>query len=68
MGWQRCGGRWWSLRDFRQRNVDLPAFDLNSRKNIEVRTAGIIGLPVLSMFRFTIDYRNGLVKLDYLGK
>ena len=25
----------------------------------------ILGLPVLSMFRLTIDYRNGLVKFDY---
>jgi predicted aspartyl protease len=53
---------------FRQRNVDLPAFDLNSGRHGQVRMAGVIGMPVLSMFRFTIDYRNGLVKFDYLGK
>ena len=53
---------------FRQRNVDLPAFDLNSGQHTEVRMAGILGLPVISMFRLTIDYRNGLVKFDYLGK
>jgi hypothetical protein len=52
---------------FRQRNVDLPAFDLNPGRERQVRMAGIIGLPVLSMFRLTIDYRNGLVKFDYLG-
>jgi predicted aspartyl protease len=53
---------------FRQSNVDLPAFDLNSGQHSEVRMAGIIGIPVLSMFRLTIDYRNGMVKFDYLGK
>jgi len=30
--------------------------------------AGIIGIPVLSLFRMTIDYRNGLVKFVYLGE
>jgi tetratricopeptide (TPR) repeat protein len=53
---------------FRQTNVDLPAFDLNSRKNVAIRMAGIIGMRVLGLFRLTIDYRNGLVKFDYRGE
>jgi predicted aspartyl protease len=53
---------------FRQQNVDLPAFDLNSRKYVDVRMAGVIGMPVLGLFRLTIDYRNGLVKFDYRGE
>jgi tetratricopeptide (TPR) repeat protein len=53
---------------FRQQNVDLPAFDLNSGKNVSIRMAGIIGMPVLGVFRLTIDYRNGLVKFDFRGE
>jgi hypothetical protein len=53
---------------FRQQSVDLPAFDLNARRRVEVRIAGIMGMPVLGLFRLTIDYRNGLVKFDYLGE
>jgi hypothetical protein len=48
--------------------VDLPAFDLNSGQHTEVRMLEILGMPVLSIFRLAIDYRNGLVKFDYLGK
>lgn len=52
---------------FRQRNLDLTAFNLNnSPEHTEIRTAGILGLPVLMMFRLTLDYRNGLVKFDYV--
>jgi len=52
----------------RQRSVDLPAFDLNSHKSVGIRLAGIIGMPELGLFRLTIDYRNGLVKFDYVGE
>lgn len=30
--------------------------------------SGILGLPVLAMFRLDIDYRNGLVNFDYVMK
>ncbi len=53
---------------FRQQSVDLPAFDLNSGTNRAIRMAGIIGIPVLGLFKLTIDYRNGLVKFVYLGE
>ena len=53
---------------FLQQNVDLPAFDLNSGKNVGIRMAGIIGMPVLGVCRLTIDYRNGLVKFEYRGE
>ena len=54
---------------FRQRNVGLTSFDLNGSSPVPdlVRTSGILGMPVLSMFRLTIDYRNGLVNFDYIG-
>lgn len=54
---------------FRQRNLGLTAFNLNnSPRHQEVRLSGILGLPVLVMFRLDLDYRNGLVKFDYILK
>lgn len=54
---------------FRQRNLGLVAFNLNnSPEHQDFRMAGILGIPVLSMFRLTIDYRNGLVNFDYVLK
>jgi predicted aspartyl protease len=54
---------------FRQRNLGLTSFDLNnSTDHIPVRKSGIFGFPLLYMFRLTIDYRNGLVKFDYVYK
>jgi tetratricopeptide (TPR) repeat protein len=52
---------------FRQNNLGLTAFDLNNQPDHqEFRTSGILGISVLSMFRLSIDYRNGLVKFDYI--
>ncbi len=54
---------------FRQNNLGLTAFNLNHAPgHQEFRMSGILGIPVLSMFRMTIDYRNGLVNLDYALK
>jgi predicted aspartyl protease len=54
---------------FRQRNLGLVAFNLNnSPEHQDFRMAGILGIPVLAMFRLTIDYRNGLVNFDYVLK
>jgi len=54
---------------FRQRYEGLTAFNLNnSPEHREFRLDGILGIPVLSMFRLTIDYRNGLVNFDYAFK
>ncbi len=54
---------------FRQRNLGLTAFNLNNGPDHqEVRLSGILGLPVLVMFRLTLDYRDGLVKFDYVLK
>lgn len=53
---------------YRQENLGLTAFDLNnSPEHEEIRMAGILGCPVLAMFRLTIDYRNGLVKFERNG-
>jgi tetratricopeptide (TPR) repeat protein len=54
---------------FRQRNLGMTAIDLNnSPDHQDVRMSGILGLPVLAMFRLTLDYRNGLVKFDPVFK
>ena len=55
---------------FRQNNLGLLSVDLNHSgdRHEEVRLSGLLGLPVLAMFRLDIDYRNGLVKFDYLGR
>lgn len=54
---------------FRQSNLGLAAFDLNnSPEHEEFRMAGILGMPILSLFRLTIDYRNGLVNFEYAFK
>lgn len=52
---------------YRQQNIGLTSFNLNtSPEHQEVRIAGVLGLPVLALFRLTLDYRNGLVKFDYI--
>lgn len=53
---------------YRQNNLGLIAFDLNNHPedHQEFRMSGILGMPVLSLFRLSIDYRNGLVKFDYV--
>jgi tetratricopeptide (TPR) repeat protein len=54
---------------FEQKNLGLTAFNLNNQaEHQEVRLAGVLGMPVLAMFRLTIDYRNGLVNFDYVLK
>ncbi len=53
---------------YRQQNLGMTVFDLNnSGKHEPVRMAGILGLPVLSLFHLTLDYRNGQVKFEYLN-
>jgi predicted aspartyl protease len=50
---------------YRQNNLGMTAINLNNApEHQEFRMAGILGLPVLVMFRLTIDYRNGLVNFD----
>jgi predicted aspartyl protease len=54
---------------FKQRNLGLTSFNLNTFPgHQEARMCGILGIPVLSMFRLTLDYRNGLVNFDYVLK
>ncbi len=52
---------------FRQKNLGITAIDLNTGYfgHEDCRMDGILGLPLLVMFRLSIDYRNGLVNFDY---
>ncbi len=54
---------------FRQSNLGLTSVNLNNSSPVPelVRISGILGAPVLSLFRLTLDYRNGLVNFDYIG-
>ncbi len=52
---------------YQQSNLGLTAFNLNnSPEHQEMRMAGVLGFPVLTLFRLTLDYRNGCVKFDYI--
>jgi tetratricopeptide (TPR) repeat protein len=50
---------------FEQKNMGMTAFDtweLSHRLGTEI--SGFLGLPVLNLFKLTIDYRDGLVKFE----
>jgi len=54
---------------FRQRNLGMTSFDMwPQSKSLGTEVSGFLGLPVLSMFTMTLDYKDGLVKFDYNGK
>jgi hypothetical protein len=57
-----------SLRfaNIQQSNENAYSFDLShTSDDLGVELAGIIGIPVLSQLRLTIDYRNGAVRFEY---
>jgi predicted aspartyl protease len=50
---------------FEQKNMGMTAFDtwqLSHQLGTEI--SGFLGLPVLDLFKLTIDYRDGLVKFE----
>ena len=49
---------------FEQKNKRMPVVDLTGTGTNEIRVAGVLGLPVLSLFRITLDYQNGLAKFE----
>jgi len=53
--------------NFRQKNLDMVTFDLDGiSRGDGIRIGGILGLPVLVLFKtVTIDYLNGLVAFEY---
>ena len=52
---------------FRQENRDVTAIDLSGVSRSEgTEISGIMGLPLIVLFRITLDYRDGAVKFDYV--
>ena len=50
---------------FRQSNPDLIAIDLTKMSDsMGVAFAGILGMPVLSQMKLTIDYREGAIRME----
>ena len=50
---------------FRQSNPDLLAIDLTKMSDdMGVGFAGILGMPVLSQMKLTIDYREGVIRME----
>ena len=50
---------------FRQSNPDLIAIDLTKVSDgMGVAFAGILGMPVLSQMKLTIDYREGAIRME----
>jgi predicted aspartyl protease len=64
----QTGNLYLQFAGFRQKNLGMTAFDMWAQsKGIGTEISGFLGLPVLSRFTITIDYRDGMVKFDYKG-
>jgi tetratricopeptide (TPR) repeat protein len=64
----QTGDLYLQFAGFRQKNLGMTAFDMwTQSKGIGSEISGFLGLPVLSRFTITIDYRDGMVKFDYKG-
>ncbi len=64
----QAGNLFLQFAGFRQRNLGMTSFDMwDQSRGIGTEVSGFLGLPVLSLFTLTIDYRDGLVKFDYKG-
>jgi predicted aspartyl protease len=50
---------------FRQKSPGMTSVDMwPQSRNIGTEVSGFLGLPVLSLFTLTIDYRDGVVRFD----
>lgn len=50
---------------YRQKSPGMTSVDMwPQSRNIGTEVSGFLGLPVLSLFTLTIDYRDGVVKFD----
>jgi len=53
---------------FRQKSPGMTSVDMwPQSRNIGTEVSGFLGLPVLSLFTLTIDYRDGVVNFDRKG-
>ena len=65
----QTGDLYLQFAGFRQKNLGMTSFDMwPQSRGIGVEISGFLGLPVLSRFAITINYRDGLVKFDYKGQ
>ena len=54
---------------FRQKSLGMTTFDMwNQSRSLGTQVSGFLGLPLLSMFQLTIDYRDGLVYFEYKNR
>ena len=54
---------------FEQLHQVMTSVDLSPEgRPTSIREAGLLGMDVLRLFDVTLDYRNGLVKFEYLGR
>jgi len=61
----QTGNLFLQFAGFRQRNPAMTAVDMwPQSRNLGTEVSGFLGLPVLSLFTLTLDYRDGLVHFD----
>jgi len=61
----KTGNLFLQFAGFRQKSPGMTAVDMwPQSRNIGTEVSGFLGLPVLSLFTLTIDYRDGLVNFD----
>jgi predicted aspartyl protease len=64
----RTGNLFLQFAGFRQSGSGITAFDMwEQSRRLGTEVSGLLGLPLLSLFTLTIDYRDGLVNFDYKG-
>jgi tetratricopeptide (TPR) repeat protein len=52
----------------RQKNIDMVAFDLsNISRSVGTEVSGILGFPLLNVLNLKINYRDALVKFEYVA-
>lgn len=65
----QTGNLYLQFAGFRQKNQGMTSFDMwGQSRSLGTEVSGFLGLPVLSLFTLTIDYKDGVVKFDYSGR
>jgi predicted aspartyl protease len=64
---ESAGGLTLGFAHYRQPVPGLLAVPLSRVSRDSPRITGIFGVPTLALFRLQIDYRDGLINLDYVG-
>lgn len=65
----QTGNLFLQFAGFRQTNLGMTSFDMREHsRRLGTEVSGFLGLPVLSLFTLTIDYRDGLVNFEYKDK